>query len=89
MSDDMKNRRGLDFLLGFVCSLAIAILCIFLTFSASSPAPLVIGGAVLLTSAIVSFVTHRPMIGAGVLSMLLISPLLLIGSCFALFSFSQ
>ncbi len=87
MSEYRETNRGRDFLIGFLAALGIAILAIVLAFTANGAAPLVIGGLILAFGAVAAFLAKRPLVGAGICTLVVISPLLLIGSCFALLSF--
>ncbi len=80
------QRRGKDFLIGFIPSLILALIAITLL--------LTIGDLVILNllffvgiglsiAAIVAFIRLRAFIALGIITVLVATPLLLIGSCFA------
>ncbi|WP_372846729.1 hypothetical protein [Pontiella sp.] len=83
---DHEYRPGGDFLTGFLAALVVAILAVILMFAAESPNPLFIGAVALAVGGIVALVKRRPFIGVGIFTLLVAAPLLLIGSCFALFA---
>lgn len=80
--------RGKDFLKGLIPSLIPAVFAVILMFTNEMFMPLLIGGGVLLVATLVAFIKLRPYIALGILTVLIATPLLLIGTCFALFSYN-
>jgi hypothetical protein len=81
--------RGKDFLIGFLPSLILALINGALVFTSEDPAMLnvmFISGAVLLAGAIIALIFRRRFIAVGIVTVLASTPLLMIGSCFALSS---
>jgi len=79
-------RRGRDFLIGFIPSLILALIGIApLFFHGFSNALnfLLVAGTVLFGAALITLVCHRPFIALGIITVLVSSPFLLIGSCLA------
>jgi hypothetical protein len=76
--------RGKDFLKGFIPSLIPAVITVLLMFTNEMIMPLIWAGVGLVGAALIAFVSSRPFIGLGILTVLIATPLLLIGSCFAL-----
>lgn len=89
MTDLDPRYRGKDFLIGFLPSLIIAGMTAALLFATESFTPLGLAGAGLVVAAIAAFIHLRPFIALGIITVLVATPLLLIGSCFALFAFNQ
>ena len=87
MIEQKKYSRGKDFLIGFIPSLILSLINVALFFTSENLAMLnvlFISGAVLFGGAIVALICRRPFIGVGMITVLVATPLLLIGSCFAL-----
>ena len=92
MIEQKKPQRGKDFLIGFIPSLLIALVFLLLLFTSQDLrilTPLITIAMGLFIIAIVAFIRQRIFIGFGILTVLVATPLLLIGSCFALFAFNQ
>lgn len=84
MNQQDPRYRGKDFLLGIIPSLVPAGIAVVLLFTAETLAPLLWVGAGLIVAAIIAFVCLRPYIALGILTAIIATPMLLIGSCFAL-----
>jgi hypothetical protein len=89
MSHSEEPRRGKDFVLGFVPALLLAVLGVCLAIGLKTLTPLIGIGAVLACPMILALVKQRPFIALGILTILVGAPLLLVGSCFALFAFQS
>ncbi len=77
-------RRGKDFLVGFIPSLIFALIAIAILFTTEDlTIPLAIG-ALFSLAAVVAFIRLRAFIALGIITVLVSTPFLLIGSCFAL-----
>lgn len=79
-------RRGKDFLIGFIPSLIVALTGITLLFTRDDINSLnifLIAGAILFGLAIIALACHRAFIAMGIVTVLVASPFLLIGSCLA------
>lgn len=85
----IPRRNGREFILGFLPCLLLAIVASVLTLAAGNVTPIIIVGAGLIMAAILAFIGRRPLIGVGIITVLVATPLLLIGSCFAIFAFNQ
>jgi len=86
MQKENSPRRGRDFLIGFIPTLIISLISIFLLFKSEDLTilgTLLIIATVLFLIAIITIIIHRAFIGLGILTVLAATPLLLIGSCFA------
>ena len=79
-------RRGKDFLIGFIPSQLLAFVMLAMVFIFGRTTPLIMFGYVLLIASIVAFIRRRPFIGIGIFSVIVATPVLLIGSCFAFVS---
>jgi hypothetical protein len=86
MNDNEPKRPGLDFIKGFLAALCVALFAVILMPATKSLVPLIIGAIVLIIGGIFALAKQRPFIGIGIFAMLVVTPLLLIGSCFALFA---
>lgn len=84
MKHQDPRYRGKDFLLGIIPSLFPAGIAVALLFSNETVAPLLWTGAGLVVAAIIAFICLRPFIALGILTAIIATPLLLIGSCFAM-----
>ena len=77
-------RRGNDFLIGFIPGLIVAILTGVLMFTIESFTPLFLAIGGLFIATIIAFTRHRSFIALGIITVLVATPLLLIGTCFAI-----
>ena len=80
------QRRGKDFLIGFIPSLILALIAIALLLTVEDFAflnLLFFTGIGLSIAALVAFIRLRAFIALGIITVLVATPLLLIGSCFA------
>ncbi len=87
MTEHKTHSRGKDFLIGFIPSLILTLIGVAPLFISEDLAMLnilLIIGAVLFGGAVIAIVCRRPFIGVGMVTVLVATPLLLIGSCFAL-----
>lgn len=89
MPPPIPRRNGREFLLGFLPCLLLAIITIVITIAAESFTPIAIVGIGAVVAAITAFICRRPLIAVGIITVLVAAPLLLIGSCFAIFAFAQ
>ena len=80
--------RGKDFLRGFLPSLIIAVLTGISLFTNETFMPLIWAGAGLVVATLIAFIFRRAFIALGIITVLVATPLLLIGSCFALIAFN-
>lgn len=87
MNEQQPRKRGKDFLIGFLPCLALAIITVIFTLTMESLTPIIIVASGLLMAALAAFIGRRVFIGIGIITVLVATPLLLIGSCFALFAF--
>jgi len=79
-------RRGKDFLIGFIPSLILALISIALLFTSEATNMLnflLVAGTVLFGVALITLVCHRPFIALGIITVLVSTPFLMIGSCLA------
>lgn len=83
MNNQDPRHRGKDFLIGIIPSLIPAGIALAMLFSAETFAPLLWVGAGLVVAAVIAFICLRPYIALGILTAIIATPLLLIGSCFA------
>lgn len=81
-----KPRRGRDFLLGFFSTLLFGIVFIFLLAGTESAVMSYLGVFVLLIGLMAAIAKGRRHIAFGILAAAVAVPLLLIGTCFAIFS---
>lgn len=88
MTELEPKHRGKDFLVGFLPSLTLAVMTIALLFANEAFMPLILAGAGLLVAAIIAFIRLRAFIALGIITVLVATPLLMIGSCFARFAFN-
>lgn len=79
-----SRDRGKDFLMGLIPSLIPAGIAVALLLTSETFTPLLWVGAGLVVAAIIAFISLRPYIALGILTSIIATPLLLIGSCFAL-----
>ncbi len=79
-----SRYRGKDFLIGLIPSLIPAGIAVAFLFTSGTFTPLLWLGAGLVVAAIIAFINLRPYIAIGILTSIIATPLLLIGSCFAL-----
>ena len=90
MTEQKPQRKGRDFLIGFLANLLLIVLMILLlTGIIDSPSgsvfallSIIVGGVSVILPAI-AFIRRRKFIGIGMLAALVAVPLLLVGSCFA------
>ncbi len=90
MTEQKPKQHGKDFLMGFLPSLLLAIINVAILIISDDLMMLnvmFISGAILIIGAIVALIFRRPFIGAGMIAALVASPLLLLGSCFAISGF--
>jgi hypothetical protein len=98
MTETKPQRKGRDFVIGFLGSILLVTTTSILAGITSSflKGPMVdvvgilmsIAGIGLVTVVpIITFICHRKFIGFGILTALVAVPLLLVGSCFALGAF--
>lgn len=81
-------HRGRDFLLGFILTLCHAIIIFFLSNGLATPLFPILGILIPLLGIFWAFTKHRRHIAFGILTAIIAIPLLLIGTCFAVFSIS-
>ena len=80
-----KPRRGRDFLIGFGAATAYVLFALVLvSFSESFPFVL-ISIALLLLASVVMLIMRRPHIALGVVTAIIVAPILFVGTCFAIF----
>jgi hypothetical protein len=100
MTEPKPQRKGRDFVIGFLGSILLVTTTSILAGITSSflkgamvdiiGITIYIAGIILVVVVpIITFICHRKFIGFGILTALVAVPLLLIGSCFALSSFSH
>lgn len=83
-----RRRNGREFLLGFLPGLLLAIAAGVPIFTAELFTPIIIVGGGLVMAAVLAFIGRRPFIGVGIITVLVAAPLLLVGSCFAIFAYN-
>ena len=82
----VSPRRGRDFLLGFFSTLLLGILLLILSAGINSPAIPALGLLLIGAGLVVAFAKGRRHIAFGILTAVVAVPLLLIGTCFAVFA---
>ena len=90
MNEQKPRSRGKDFLIGFLPSLVLALINVAILFISEDLIMLnvlFISGAILFSGAIVAIIFRRPFIGVGMITVLVATPFLMIGSCFTISGF--
>lgn len=86
MTDQDPTHRGKDFLIGFLPSAVVVGGSAIMMISTESVLPPLWACGGLTTAALVAVALQRPLIGLGIFATLAAVPVLLIGTCFAMFS---
>ena len=101
MTEQKPQRKGRDFAIGFfggpllatIAYILVGMASSFLKKGVSDNVEVIIiylaSTGLVVVVPIITFVRHRKFIGIGILTALVAVPLLLLGSCFALSSFSH
>ena len=86
MSDDGQPNQGKDFLIGFASGSIVLAIAAAIMVNTDSVDPLLWASAGMAVAAMIAVNFERPKIGLGIVTTLIAVPLLLIGTCFAMFS---
>jgi hypothetical protein len=80
-----KPRRGLDFLIGFGAATAYVLFALVLVSFSESILFVLISLALLLLASVAMLMMRRPHIALGVVTAIIVAPILFVGTCLAVF----
>jgi hypothetical protein len=80
-----KPRRGRDFLIGFGAATAYVLFALVLVSFSESFRFVLISLALLLLASVVMLMMRRPHIALGVVTAIIVAPILFVGTCLAVF----
>ena len=81
MTEQKPQRKGHDFIIGFILGLIPIAVALLLRKTSASWFFFLIAGLILLLCAIGAFIRQRKFIGLGILSLMITAPLLICGAC--------